>query len=241
MRREKWYADIGFGVYENKNLKSKYYESVLEQQTLAREKEEKETEDRKRMHEKMNSYSKFVKEMHWPHISKKKQQEIEEIKDELTHRNVRRSLQPAQSAVNISPVHDDLRASEPFHPAQSDLELRKKKKVNWNMENPMIPKPQPKREGYLVDYLGHQRRKRESSSVPRTHAGDWKNVQSISGLNEAQKVYLIKEKARLIEDNAKRKEQMIKITGSPDIRDACEVNDMLIDAIEAKLSLLEDI
>ena len=105
----------------------------------------------------------------------------------------------------------------------------------------MIPKPEPKREGYLVDYLGHQRRKRDNLSLPRKQPGDWKQVQGLSGLNEAQKVYLIKEKARLIEENAMRKEQMIKITGSPDIRDACEVNDMLIDAIEAKLSLLEDI
>ena len=46
-------------------------------------------------------------------------------------------------------------------------------------------------------------------------------------------------KARQIEENAKRKEQLMKVSKGVSIPDAIECNDMLIDAIKAKLSLLD--
>lgn len=43
-----------------------------------------------------------------------------------------------------------------------------------------------------------------------------------------------------MEDAAERKEQMLRVKGD-NIEEASEVNDMLIDAIEAKLAILGEI
>jgi hypothetical protein len=58
---------------------------------------------------------------------------------------------------------------------------------------------------------------------------------------DPQSLELIKERARKIEENAMRKEQMIKMGNKNTVEDTCEVNDMLIDAIKTKLAILDRI
>jgi len=50
---------------------------------------------------------------------------------------------------------------------------------------------------------------------------------------------MIKEKARMIEEQAARQEKLLKFK-SGTVRDENNVNDLLINAIEAKLAILED-
>ena len=51
----------------------------------------------------------------------------------------------------------------------------------------------------------------------------------------------IREKARVIEQVVNRKEQLMKINGAHSVNDNLNVNDLLINAIEAKLKVLEDL
>ena len=52
---------------------------------------------------------------------------------------------------------------------------------------------------------------------------------------------MVREKARMIEENAKRKEQVITLRQrqATEVDDTLEVNDMLIDAVKAKLAILD--
>lgn len=51
---------------------------------------------------------------------------------------------------------------------------------------------------------------------------------------------MIKEKAKMIEESAERKETLLRFKGGT-INDENKVNDLLINAIEAKLALLNEI
>jgi hypothetical protein len=44
---------------------------------------EEQLEQRKKMQAKVDNYAKYVKEMYWPEVSKKKQQELEEMKNSV--------------------------------------------------------------------------------------------------------------------------------------------------------------
>ena len=55
-----------------------------------------------------------------------------------------------------------------------------------------------------------------------------------------QKYAKIKEKARLLEETAKRKEQMMAIGDGGQIESKGEVNDMIVESIKAKLAILDD-
>ena len=50
----------------------------------------------------------------------------------------------------------------------------------------------------------------------------------------------IRRKAKMLELDVERKEKMMRVKGST-VDDASEINDMLIDAIEAKLAILSEI
>ena len=58
--------------------------------------------------------------------------------------------------------------------------------------------------------------------------------------NSEERIESMKERARKIETDAKRKEELIKVSRTIDVPSAMECNDMLIDAIKAKLTVLDN-
>jgi len=58
--------------------------------------------------------------------------------------------------------------------------------------------------------------------------------------NNKSKLDEIRRKAKMLEEDVEWKEKMMRVKGS-NIDDASEINDMLIDAIEAKLAILSEI
>ena len=54
--------------------------------------EEEQDDKRKKAMERVNSYSKYVKEMYWPKVSEQKRAELEQVKESAKSQNVRRSL-----------------------------------------------------------------------------------------------------------------------------------------------------
>lgn len=215
------------------NLSLRFINKVLEEEKDSEILRNKEIEERKRKAEKMNNYARIVKEMHWPEVSTKKQKEIENIKSLLNQRNQRRSAPPNKRFSARSGSEDR---------AGSDVESKGKvKKPNWNFHNPMVPKPVPKREPVIVDYLRELRSKREESDTHKkgTTGIDWDNLKD-KNIDDKTKIELLKARTKLIEENALRKEQMNKVNGST-VEDNVDINDMLIDAIEMKLSILDQI
>lgn len=66
MLRERWYAEIGYGVQNTYKYKNQFLERVLDEEKLTAQKEKQKKEEKSRFHDKMENYAKFVKEMHWP-------------------------------------------------------------------------------------------------------------------------------------------------------------------------------
>ena len=189
----------------------------------------KDAESKKHKAEKMENYSRIVKEMHWPEVSAKKKEEIERVKNLLDGRNKRRSAVSKNRSLNQS---------------ESDIESHGRgagRKVDWNFHNPLVPKPKLKRQPVVVDYLQEIRNKRgeQDSSSKHDTGANWKMIND-QDIDDKTKIELLKARTKLIEENAERKEKMNKAMGAS-VEDNMDVNDMLIDAIEMKLSILDQI
>ena len=78
---------MGYGQYDAKRFASKFLEQHLEEERIKKAEDEKQKESVMKKSEKMMSYAKIVKEMHWPEISERKRAEIKNIKKELKQRN----------------------------------------------------------------------------------------------------------------------------------------------------------
>jgi hypothetical protein len=296
--RMKWYHEIGYGEYDEGKFKTKFLDNFLKHEQRRKEKEEMIKRERLKNVEKADKYAKFVKEMHWPKISKLKRQEMETLKNSVefnrsfnrsaqsqiiknrigTNRSERRKLHKNNDYVSISePNFSGIKNLK--RETNSSYSILKIPKRKWK-ENRMIPKPMPRKEPKIVDYLKDRRQKREKmesadakrhlsrnpyldTKNPSTERHDSKNNSKSKFLNsrsmdnygihekstidpkldryeKIDRLAKIREKARHIEETAIRKEQLFKLNGS-NINDNTNVNDMLIDAITAKLQILEDL
>lgn len=82
---------------------------------------------------------------------------------------------------------------------------------------------------------------RENSRKPPTsEATAWDKDLKNKSLPEKQRYEKVKEKAKRIEEAAQRKEKVMNVK-TDNAEDTMEVNDMYIDAIKAKLAILESI
>jgi hypothetical protein len=235
MKREKWYSDIGYGVYDEGKYRTKFYDKVLQEEKQDESKKKVNSQTKKRKKEKMENYARIVKEMHWPQVSPKKRQEIEEIKQMMEQAPIIKHRQKFKS-----PRIKSSRYGSQTESADSVDRPKIIKKPNWDFHNPMLPKPEVKRQPVKVDWLGERRIKRgENNKDNLSTSQNWKQIAENDDLDDATKMQLLKERTRLLEENAGRKEQMSKVKGST-MESNVEVNEMLIDAIDAKLSLLDN-
>lgn len=229
IKREKWYSDIGYGVYDENRYKTKFYEKAIAEEKIKAELERENSSHRKNKTDKMNNYAKIVKEMHWPTVSPTKRKELEELKSKMGQKKKPKFKSPS------------MRGSR-YNSSESPEREKILKKPDWKkFHNPMVPKPETKREGYAVDWLAERRAKRDNPDTKSklNHSHAWKTIAEMDNLDETDKAQLLKSKARLLEENAQRKEQMNKLQGAT-MEGTVEVNEMLIDAIESKLSLLDN-
>ena len=165
----KWYNDLS-SEYPTKE--------IIREIRRKREEEEIEKQERLKQLEKQRKYAKFVKEMHWPKVSKVKQQEMKSLKSSLDfHRPLNRSANSQIIKNRVSTNRSDSRVKKKYdHQSNkndfSSMENTKNRinatshnllkipKRKWK-ENNMIPKPQPRKEGKVVDYLLQRRLRRD--------------------------------------------------------------------------------
>ncbi|CAI2363963.1 unnamed protein product [Moneuplotes crassus] len=225
--------DFTYKKYETNWLKN-----VKEYEYQNKEETEKKEGDKKELYEKMRSYGDMVKEMHWPTVSKKKQLEMQLLKQSLNH--------PIKNRLNGSTLSSNAgnrRSTENLlsHGGfQSDREDEhsntvKRRKIIWK-ENPMVPKPKPKKTAQVVDWLLERRKARDEQdrdgpTYKKDIVNDWKKDIEKANLNQ-------KEKYEQLEEEARRKEEMAVLGQGG----AMDDNDKLLifESIKAKLSLMEE-
>lgn len=238
---------------------------------------------------KADKYAKFVKEMHWPKISKLKKQEMENLKNshdfkkslnQSTHSQNWKGRAPSirSESRNLDRKNGYISTSEPTFSGLENAKregnhsysILKQSKNIWK-ENKMIPKPQPKKEPKIVDYLMEKRMRRdklESEGRIRNIKNPYLDIKNSAtdrsnkkffnsrsmdnyginntidhaaqNLSKIDQVNQVRNKSRQIEETVNRKEQLMKFQGGS-IKESADVNEMLINAISAKLRILEDL
>ena len=188
----------------------------------------------------MDNYAKLVKQMHWPKVSPKKRNEMKKLKQSIEMRN--RTLKSGISARNLASTDIENKKMRRSRHTKSQV------KINWRkFHNPMVPKEKPKKTGVVIDYLLQKRIKREEKDINlyedenvtlKNPAEDWKSLLD-KALDNKDFQGLMKQKARVIENNAEMTRKTAIHTDDIDGED--KANDMLIDALQAKLSILDKI
>ena len=234
--------------YNYKEYETNYLKAIMEQEMHEKEEATKKEIEKRELTDKMKSYGEMVKEMHWPTVSKKKQLEMQLLKESMKH-PVRKLNKSHLSAHNL---HSHRGGESVLGMSkggiQSDMEddksqTIKRRKLIWK-ENPMVPKPKPKKDINVSDWLEDRRIKREQREKEGIRKGSpvnhWKKEIENHHLNQQERYDYIKERTKQLEDDARRKEEMITIAKSGTIQDRDQVNDMIFESIKAKLSILED-
>lgn len=186
----------------------------------------------------MDNYAKLVKETHWPTISIKKRREMEKL---------RRSVELGNRPLRMAKSRHDLATTdtESGKKLSRHRNTRSMAKIDWKkFHNPMVPQEKPKKETVVVDYLTKYRNERIEKEQELRMEGenyrnpyyDWKALVE-KDLDFKDYEILLKEKARAIENNARMKEKYSKV--KDDFDGEAAANEMLIEALEAKLSILD--
>ncbi len=98
---------------------------------------------------------------------------------------------------------------------------------------------QEKQKDKSVDYLQERRNKRRDGT---SASMQWQNDIKDEKLSMREKYERVSEKVRKLEGEAQRKEQLLIVQQKiHDVEETNEVTDMLVDAIKAKLAILEGI
>ena len=230
-----------------KKYETNWIQNIKDQDMHKKEENERKDGEKKELYEKMRSYGDMVKEMHWPTVSKKKQLEMQLLKQSLNH-PINKRLNGSALSSNIGNRRsvDDLHGTGK-HGVQSDIEEEhshtiKRRKIIWK-ENPMVPKPKPKKEAEVIDWLQERRKVREENekdgySSKKDIVGDWQKEIEKANLNQQEKYEYIREKTKQLEEEAKRKEEMALLGqgGTLDENDKL----LIFESIKAKLSLMEE-
>lgn len=188
----------------------------------------------------MEDYAKLVKQMHWPEVSPKKREEMRKLRNSVEYK---KGLQKSRfSARNLHHGTDTEKKSARHKHTKSHA------KIDWKkFHNPMVPSEKPKRTPIITDYLLERRVKRDNKELddmlenPKESvnpAQDWKSALNMA-YNNKEYSGIVREKAKVIESTAMMKRKTALL--NDDIEGETKANDMLIDALEAKLSILDKI
>jgi len=189
--------------------------------------------------DKRQAYGNYILEKHLPKVSEKKKKELEELKA---------SIKPDPKKRRSKSRQDD--KASPTSQKRPTTEMKSHGSRRIIKPNPLAPKPLPKKEPIIVDYLTETRRKKDlerymmtQKSQPTLHTKDkdaWLadlNRMDLHG-RERYEVYL--GKAKNFEEKAERKQQILGVNPNANIEDIIELNDMYVDSIKAKLEILND-
>ena len=233
--------------YDPNRYKSKFMDKIIKDEEQNKAQKDHKVEELSKLIKKKENYSKLVLETHKPTISKRKKMEMELIKQNLDNptafermkkRMVSSSQNKIASVSNLNKSQDSSLSSARQHTSTKP----KYKDFDWREKNRFmnIPKPEHnfKKRDYLVEKRNEKANQSETRSEYRKHI-NWED--EIKKLEGDDRVNLVKEKARILEREAMKREQLMKVNSSDQTSDRNEINDMIIDSIKAKIALLDNI
>lgn len=242
-----------------------YKSSVMEKQ-IQEEKKQKEDSEKKRLEIndrklKMDNYAKLIRETYTIRPNEDKIIELQKKIAKLKHpvrqpRDTRkdynvpiikRKPKPEVSSTenlpkpNLPPLiarsTSQVNQEASSFPSELSTSRRNYKGKNEQLVKRVTVRRDPKP---TVDYLQKFRYKRElSNEAVKPSVLDWHSDLNDDLLNINEKYSRLMEKAKMIEEQAKRKEQLLNVRGEIDLGN--NVSDMFIDAIKAKLAILENL
>eukprot|EP01022_Parablepharisma_sp_SALTPOND_P016719 TRINITY_DN2519_c0_g1_i1.p1 TRINITY_DN2519_c0_g1~~TRINITY_DN2519_c0_g1_i1.p1 ORF type:complete len:675 (-),score=118.88 TRINITY_DN2519_c0_g1_i1:1107-3035(-) len=241
--------------------------SLLEQK--AKEEEERRQQEKKLLKDKMKNYAALVKEVVTVKQSPEKAAELKTKISHLKHpvrqqRDIRklydlsllnqRDNDTLKEKRSQSMVHSET-SKKPNENEESIVgsnlkKVRTTSKVKRSVPNKLknalqkaIEINDTNKKKPLPDYLAEQRKKREQENVSLDvqRKQDWEKDLRNPGLDVAEKYNRVVGKANQIEQKAKMKEKLLHAKGGAekDLEMGENVTDMFIDAIKAKLAILE--
>lgn len=216
--------------YNYKEFESQFTNAIKEYDVQKREEMKQREESRLQNLQKAKSYGQMVKSNFKPEVSKKKQLEMKLLKEKLKH-NASKPIRRLSAAKD---------------PETEPDKRSKKKKIVWK-DNPMRPKTPPKKEVKVIDYLKEYQEKLHANDEENPDNADKYTLQKTwkkdlkEDLNQQERYELIKDKAKMLEETALRKEKYLQVTNGGTMKDTDQVNDMIFESIRAKLSILEEI
>ena len=226
--------------------KSDIQSRVLSEDRKMKEKKNKERKVKQDRSNNMRLYSQKVKELYIPESKRSKEEDREKLLDRI-HTKPRKAMnQHELYEKNQAPWRDPPVMAD--NKPASDGEDSPKKK-NKKLEN---TKSQAKLVGYSHDWLSEQREARKAKEEDAVKAGYKSSVNreietllSRDDIPYLKKCEMVKRKAQMLEDQAMRKETLYNITagkgGAQEGKLGEEVSDLFINAIKAKLSLLDQV
>ena len=235
--REQWKA-----TKENlPKFESSVMQKVKEEEQKQKEEKEKEEFKKKCKMQEIKNYSEVVSKLFLPKIDENIKKEREERIKSLNARNTiqkhkpkndfilkQRQYKPKQLKINIKRVHST---------EKNDTNRSRSKSAT----KPRVPLEKP------PDYLTELRIKRKNeervsnTSSDQVRPSKWEKMMKNNNNTLIDNIEMVKMKAAEIEEKAKMKEKLINVNGEVDVKMQENVSGMLIDAIKAKLTILENI
>ena len=201
-----------------KQMRTKFTQSVVEDDRKMREFEENRRIIARRLMDKKKEYGKIVSDLYQPSIDRFKEQEMKLIKARL-ELPVRFKIRDLNSELDSN--------------CSRSLSVQPKK---WK-KNQMIPEEPIKKTGNFVDYLAERRKERELSLDLERKNRNW-NLRTHEFDDKDEKLSFLKKKAKVLDKQAKSLEiRLDKKKLNVDVAE--RVNELIINSIRAKLSYLE--
>lgn len=236
---------------DRNRLQSYAMQKILENDREAKEQKIMIEKQRQEMIDKKKQYADKVKDLHKPQISEKKRLELQLLKENLKH-PVRQPKRPKSDEMKKARVphfkKDDLHSEA--ESAQSMNPPKKKKKKLAPLRNQSLQPKEPERKkpvDYLQELKNQRMKKLEESGVDAMHqsrmaqAGDWGHALRDQKLSMKEKYDRVTAAAKQIEQQAGRMEEIERFAKNGSIDNTEDINERYVEAIRAKLALLENL
>jgi hypothetical protein len=257
-KKNKFKKDSERKMIQQRNELGGRHRSMFLDRVLLDENNEKEQELAKvhelhNLYDKRKNYGNLVKAMHKPIISKRMQVEMEARKATLTNAKKTKMLAPNRSRQHqiseLTSVRHALHSPE-IDKGNSGYQNYFSDKnstpvARWG-ENSMLPKTKPKLKPIVVDYLQEQRNLNEEKygydneyKITKKHRPvKWKSL--VEKMDSKDRVNFLWDKAKIIEEKVKFIDELNQNQDfDPDAQ--LEGDNMLLDALKARMTALEDI
>lgn len=240
--------------FEKNRHRSMFMDKIMMDDREAKEQELIKTHELHDLYDKRKNYANLVQQMHKPVVSRKKQVELEVRKAGLRTTTRANMLYPNRSQGNqlseVTSVHSG--SHSPVNSVGKSeyrgyfSENRKLKPIRIWKENDLKPKIKPKLKPIVVDYLLEKRIIKEEkegyedgSKIYKQHKPiEWKTL--VEKMDAKDRVEFLREKAKIIEEKVMFKNELNKYENF-DPAAQVEADEMLIDALKARMTALEDV